>query len=75
MRDIVLIARTARMIRANGMICDACHMGKPTMEMAFFAGSFRLNAQAVSDLIADGWLSREGTSQTWRMDHFPVFAQ
>jgi hypothetical protein len=55
MRDLVLLAATLHKIRQQG-----CGVARPLPDcphgFAWYAGSSRLNGQAMSDLIEDGWL-------------------
>ena len=63
MRDIPLLAVTLCEIAAEGGF--ARRLAARPRGFAWFAGSTALSGQAVSDLIADGWLSGpEGTDHT-----------
>ncbi len=73
MRDIPLLGFTLLAMRDLGegrarlVREDPNHQG-------WFAGPQPLNAQAVQDLIADGWLRRDGDQSNVRIDAWPSFA-
>jgi hypothetical protein len=72
MRDITLLVFTLLAMRDLGegrarlVREDRNHQG-------WFAGAQPLNAQAVQDLIADGWLRRDGDRSDVRIDAWPSF--
>ncbi len=63
MRDIDLMAATMRRMHDSGVGC-AYRLQTCPHAFVWLAGSAVLNGQAVSDLIADGWLSHAS-----RTDH------
>ncbi len=73
MRDITLLGFTLLAMRDLGegrarlVREDRNHQG-------WFAGGQPLNGQAVQDLIADGWLRRDGDKGDVRIDAWPSFA-
>ncbi len=73
MRDIALLRFTLLAMRDLGegnarlVRDDRNHQG-------WFAGGQPLNGQAVQDLIADGWLRRDGDQCDVRIDAWPGFA-
>ena len=73
MRDITLLGFTLLAMRDLGegrarlVREDRNHQG-------WFAGGQPLNGQAVQDLIADGWLRRDGDQSDVRIDAWPSFA-
>ncbi|SPE35604.1 hypothetical protein SBBP1_870006 [Burkholderiales bacterium] len=68
MRDIDTMAAMMRRVRYSGA-GSAHRLQTSTHAFAWLAGSAALNGQAVSDLIADGWLSNPT-----RTDHAHIVA-
>ena len=73
MRDIALLAFTLRAMRDLGEGRARMHPDDHRRH-SWFAGPQPLNAQAVQDLIADGWLRRGADAGEVRIDAWPSFA-
>lgn len=71
MRDLSLLAETARLIQANGGRIRTVRT--ESIGARFVAGEHQLNGQAVGDLLNDGWLTPDGP-RDYRMDTIPSFA-
>jgi len=73
MRDIDMMAATMCCIHDSGAGC-AYRLQTCPHAFVWLAGSAALNGQAVSDLIADGWLSNSARADHVHMVAWPPFA-
>jgi hypothetical protein len=73
MRDIDMMAATMRRIHDSGAGC-AHRLQACPHAFVWLAGSAALNGQAVSDLIADGWLSSPARTDHAHIVAWPPFA-
>ncbi len=73
MRDMDMMAATMRRILGRGGGCAHRCQARPRA-FVWLAGSVALNGQAVSDLIADGWLSNPAGADHAHIVARPPFA-
>ncbi len=73
MRDIDMMAATMRRIHDSGAGC-AHRLQACPHAFVWLAGSAALNGQAVSDLIAEGWLSNPARTDHAHIVAWPPFA-
>ena len=72
-RDISLLGFTLRAMRDLGEGRARMHRDRQHHH-SWFAGPQPLNAQAVQDLIGDGWLRQVADNYEVRIDAWPSFA-
>jgi hypothetical protein len=73
MRDVDMMAATMRRIHDRGAGCAHRIRARPPA-FVWLARSAALNGQAVSDLIADGWLSNPAGAAHAHIVAWPPFA-